>query len=92
MVSKYKFRWRYDYNKGGTAGKYFHAKAGEHTWNTMSKFLPPSLKNMRILDLGCNAGFYSVKASLLGAKEVVGVDLSPIFFKQALYIKNLVGH
>ncbi len=69
--------------KGGKAGKYFHAKAGEHTWNTISKFLPPSLENMRILDLGCNAGFYSVKSSLLGAKEVIGVELTPIFLKQA---------
>jgi len=43
---------------------------------------------MRILDLGCNAGLYSVKSSLLGAKEVIGVDRSPIFFKQALYIKD----
>ena len=74
--------------KGGKGGKYFNAKAGEYTWNTMSKFLPPSLKNMRILDLGCNAGFYSVQSSLLGAKEVIGVDMSPIFSKQAFYIKD----
>jgi len=74
--------------KGGTVGKYFNANAGEHTWNTISKFLPPSLENMRILDLGCNAGFYSVKSSLLGAKEVIGVEMAPIFLKQAFYIKE----
>jgi tRNA (mo5U34)-methyltransferase len=67
---------------------YFHAHAGEHTWNVMSKLLPISLDGMSILDLGCNAGFYSVKASLLGAKEVIGIDLSPIFLKQAFYIKD----
>ena len=67
---------------------YFHAKAGESTWNSIKTFLPSSLDNMRILDLGCNAGFYSVSSSLLGAKEVIGVERSPIFFKQALFIKE----
>lgn len=67
---------------------YYHANAGEHTWSVINKLLPSSLNNMRILDLGCNAGFYSVKSSLLGAKEIIGVDISPIFLKQAFYIKN----
>jgi len=75
-------------NKGGKYGKYFGARAGEYTWNTITKFLPPSLKGMRILDLGCNAGFYSIQSSLLGAKEVIGVDMSPIFSKQALFIRE----
>ena len=67
---------------------YFNANAGEKTWNTIKTFLPSSLDNNRILDLGCNAGFYSIKSSLLGAKEVVGIELSPIFFEQALFIKE----
>jgi len=75
-------------NKGGKYGKYFGARAGEHTWNTITNFLPPSLKGMRILDLGCNAGFYSIQSSLLGAKEVVGIESNPVFFKQALFIKK----
>ena len=75
-------------NKGGKYGKYYNAKAGEYTWNTITKFLPSSLKGMRILDLGCNAGFYSIQSSLLGAKEVIGIDMSPIFSKQALFIRD----
>jgi 2-polyprenyl-3-methyl-5-hydroxy-6-metoxy-1,4-benzoquinol methylase len=68
---------------------YFNVKAGEHTWNVIKKqFLPDSLSNMRILDLGCNAGFYSVSSSLLEAKEVIGVELGRNFFKQALFIKD----
>ena len=67
---------------------YFYAKAGEHTWNTISKLIPTSLEGMRILDLGCNAGFYSVKSSLLGAVEVIGVELGPIFYNQSLFIKQ----
>lgn len=68
--------------------KYYHANAGEHTWNVIKGLLPSSLNGMRILDLGCNAGFYSVKSSLLGAKEVIGIDMSPIFLKQAFYVKD----
>ena len=68
--------------------KYYRANAGEHTWNTIKQFLPSSLVGMRILDLGCNAGFYSVSSSLLGAKEVIGVELTSIFFEQALFIKD----
>ena len=67
---------------------YFSANAGEKTWNTIKNFLPSSLDNMRILDLGCNAGFYSIKSSLLGATEVVGVELTSVFFEQALFIKK----
>jgi len=72
-------------NKGDN---YFNAKAGEHTWNTIKTLLPDSLSTMRILDLGCNAGFYSVSSSLLDAVEVVGVESNPTFFKQALFIKK----
>jgi tRNA (mo5U34)-methyltransferase len=72
-------------NKGD---KYISANAGEHTWNTINKFLPKSLAGARVLDLGCNAGYYSIRSSLLGAKEVVGVDLSRVFFPQALFIKE----
>lgn len=72
-------------NKGD---QYYHANAGEHTWGVIKRLLPSSLNGMRILDLGCNAGFYSVKSFLLGAKEVIGIDMSPIFLKQAFYVKD----
>jgi len=32
------------------------------------------IKNARVLDMGCGSGRYSIALSLLGAKEVVGVD------------------
>ncbi|MBS7654908.1 methyltransferase [Candidatus Bathyarchaeota archaeon] len=33
------------------------------------------IKGRRIIDLGCGAGFLAIGAAILGAKEVVGVDL-----------------
>lgn len=50
------------------------AWCGEMAWSHMLQFLPESLEGMRILDLGCNAGLFCIKAALMGAKEVVGVD------------------
>lgn len=47
----------------------------------------PTLKNKRVLDLGCGSGILSKYALMRGAKEVVASDISSI----ALYIteKNL---
>lgn len=45
-------------------------------------------KNCNILDLGCNAGLYSVMVSLCGAKNIVGIELVSQFFNQAVFIKT----
>ena len=66
---------------------------GEPAWGNIIKFLPPSLKGMRILDLGCNAGLFCVKSVLMGAKEVVGIDYPPWrpkwdFREQRVFVKK----
>ncbi|MEW5759517.1 MAG: METTL5 family protein [Candidatus Thermoplasmatota archaeon] len=33
------------------------------------------IKNKRVVDLGCGTGIFSVGAKILGAKEVIGVDI-----------------
>jgi SAM-dependent methyltransferase len=47
---------------------------GDPAWQNIKQFLPKTLEGKRVLDLGCNAGLFCVKAALMGAKEVVGVD------------------
>ena len=47
---------------------------GEMAWDSIKTFLPKSLEGKRVLDLGCNAGLFSVKTALMGAKEVIGID------------------
>lgn len=42
-----------------------------------------SLRGRRVLDLGCNAGFWSLAAIEAGADFVLGVDLSPEHVEQA---------
>ena len=61
--------------------------SGECLWTKLKTLLPLSMKGMHVLDLGCNAGFYSVQAALRGA-EVVGVEWDALAYKQALFLKD----
>ena len=49
-----------------------------------------SLRGKRVLDIGCNSGFWSIQLALLGA-EVVGVDARPELIEQANLVKSIVG-
>jgi SAM-dependent methyltransferase len=43
----------------------------------------PGLQGSRVIDIGCNAGLYSVEASRRGASFVLGVDQDPFRVEQA---------
>lgn len=60
----------------------------EKTWKGAKRFLPETLKGMRILDIGCNAGMYCVYSSLMGAEEAVGIEMQDFCFRQALFVKD----
>lgn len=51
--------------------------------------LMPELAEKRVLDIGCNAGFFSIQCKQLGAAHVVGVDVNQgttsDFVKQARF-------
>ena len=62
--------------------------SGIPLWKTIkSKYLPENMDGMRILDLGCNAGFISIQSAMLGA-EVIGVERHDPYFKQAKFTKT----
>jgi SAM-dependent methyltransferase len=50
-----------------------------------------SLSGRRVLDLGCNAGFWSLAASESGAEFVLGVDLSEEYIEQAKLVFEAKG-
>jgi len=50
-----------------------------------------SLKGKRVLEIGCNAGFWSIQARLAGAEYVLGVDVSEKNVEQACFIRDVIG-
>lgn len=49
-----------------------------------------TLRGKRVLDIGCNSGFWSIQCALLGA-EVVGFDARPELIEQADLLKRITG-
>lgn len=60
-------------------------------WRQIAEHLPLSLVGWRVLDIGCNAGFYSFALAARGA-EVLGIDIEPRYLRQAEWARNKLGH
>ena len=51
--------------------------------------LPFPLRNKRVLDVGCNAGYFLIKSIEKGAKEAIGIEVDDHYFKQATFATGL---
>jgi SAM-dependent methyltransferase len=52
-------------------------------WAAFQRLLPGSLKDARVLDLGCGLGYFAREARARGARAVVGVDISERMLAEA---------
>lgn len=52
---------------------------------------PATLEGKSVLDIGCNAGFYSTVSKIRGASRVVGLDSQPHYVAQAQLIREILG-
>jgi tRNA (mo5U34)-methyltransferase len=52
-------------------------------WKRFSHAIPLNLSGKTVLDIGCNAGFYSFEMKRRGARKVVGIDPDPAYLAQA---------
>jgi tRNA (mo5U34)-methyltransferase len=59
-------------------------------WNQIGSVLPDDMRGMRALDIGCNAGFYSIALARRGA-EVLGIDVDPHYLRQAEWARERFG-
>jgi tRNA (mo5U34)-methyltransferase len=59
-------------------------------WEQVASILPEDMRGMRALDIGCNAGFYSLALARRGA-EVVGIDVDPHYLRQAAWARARFG-
>lgn len=53
--------------------------------------LPADLTGKTVLDIGCNAGFYSLEMKRRGAERVVGIDTDERYLKQARFAAEVSG-
>jgi tRNA (mo5U34)-methyltransferase len=59
---------------------------------TMDRFrFPADFSGKTVLDIGCNAGFFSVVAKLRGARSVLGLDHQPHYIEQARLLREILG-
>jgi tRNA (mo5U34)-methyltransferase len=60
-------------------------------WRRVADALPADLRGRTVLDIGCNAGFYSIEMKRRGAERVVGIDSDEDYLKQARFAAEVCG-
>ena len=77
--------WFHNLDFGGIQTAPDHALGDypQHKWRRFAHALPADLSGKSVLDIGCNAGFYSIEMKRRGAARVVGVDSDPRYLAQA---------
>jgi tRNA (mo5U34)-methyltransferase len=56
-------------------------------WDQIGPALPEDMSGLRALDIGCNAGFYSLALARRGAR-VLGIDVDPHYLRQAEWARE----
>ncbi|MBA9075358.1 TIGR04290 family methyltransferase [Rufibacter quisquiliarum] len=59
-------------------------------WQQIESYLPKDLSGWRVLDVGCNAGFYTMELARRGA-SVLGIDVDPHYLRQAQWVAGQFG-
>jgi SAM-dependent methyltransferase len=60
-------------------------------WSRIKKYVEMiGVEGMRVLDVGCNEGFFSLKLAELGAKEVVAVDVDELRIEKAKAVCDIL--
>src|SRR4051812_10308771 len=59
-------------------------------WRALRHCFPEDLSGATVLDIGCNAGFYSLELARRGAM-VTAIDLDPHYLRQARWASEVCG-
>jgi tRNA (mo5U34)-methyltransferase len=60
-------------------------------WRAFAHAIPSDLTGRTVLDIGCNAGFYSLEMKRRGAERVLGIDSDPAYLAQARFAAEVAG-
>ena len=61
------------------------------TWESVKECVPVDLTGQTVLDVGCNAGFYSIEMKRRGAARVLGLDSQRDLIRQAEFVREVLG-
>jgi 2-polyprenyl-3-methyl-5-hydroxy-6-metoxy-1,4-benzoquinol methylase len=95
------FFWHYPFQFGNVfvdaSEVHMRGLDGRHRQRYMHIFPPlldlagGSLEGLSVLDIACNAGFWSIQARRAGARSVLGVDVSAKNVEQAEFVRDVAG-
>jgi tRNA (mo5U34)-methyltransferase len=80
-----------DLNGVKTAPDHFLGDYPRLQWQGFARSIPADLGGKSVLDIGCNAGFYSIEMKRRGASRVVGIDSDPGRLAQARFAAQVCG-
>jgi tRNA (mo5U34)-methyltransferase len=85
--------WFHNLNLRGvsTAPDHFLGDYPSCKWREFAHAIPADLTGWTVLDIGCNAGFYSQEMKRRGASRVLGVDSDARYLAQARYAAEVAG-
>ena len=85
--------WFHNIDLGGvqTAPDHFLGDYPAIKWRRFAHAIPPDLSGKTVLDIGCNAGFYSLEMKRRGAARVLGLDHDEDYLKQARFAAEMTG-
>lgn len=74
-----------------TAPNHFLGDFPNVKWRHISKAIPEDITGATVLDIGCNAGFYSIEMKRRGAAKVVAVDVDDRYLNQGRFAAETLG-
>ena len=85
--------WFHNIDLGGvvTAPDHFLGDYPAVKWRRFAYSIPADLSGKTVLDIGCNAGFYSLQMKARCASRVLGIDTDPDYLRQARFAARTIG-
>jgi tRNA (mo5U34)-methyltransferase len=85
--------WFHNLDLGGvrTAPTHFLGDYPAVKWRRFAWAISPDLTGRNVLDIGCNAGFYSIEMKRRGAARVLGIDCDEDYLDQARFAAEVSG-
>ena len=85
--------WFHNLNLHGiqTAPHHFLGDFPSLKWRQIAGAVPQDLAGASVLDIGCNAGFYSIEMKKRGADRILGIDVDDRYLNQARFAAETLG-